>query len=531
MQTTEMVEMEAGYFMDDKVVIKTSEAIPFYTPNIVSPAEYKMKIKVNGNTFNGTSCIKWTHRDNKPLQTLYIQGEYTNLEITSHEDCKIDRDKNVTLIMLNKPLSINESVAINIDFCGDMVTSPFCDGDGSVIMPKNYDDSWPPWYPVLTWDMPVCGHYHLEVDEPKGYRICATGRRDGNTYTQDFVRVFGLLFCKGLEYIEQAVGDVTVKAFFKQSDQIAAGRLMDTSVDAIQFFQELMGFYPQHSYSFLPYSSKWMGGGNWSTGIAFFHSMDSYNEAECGEKLWIAAHEICHHYFMEYIPDGDYCGWLEIGLGMVMDEEYSISRGIANRGLGKVKSSAGSVIKYHQDGNDTTIWRTIEAFNHANKSGNDYQSIIRHDKAFCVMQMLKQVIGKEALLDAMKRILNEYAGKALRTMDFWRICEEISGMRLDWFFTDLLYSNRLAGYKITSIEGIDEGTSVTVESFGDYKFPVCIDARLPDGSILRQQLNRLMCKQVIFFDAKPEDIEVWINTDGQLLIQTYDAINVYGGDC
>jgi len=419
-----------------------NQTIPFYTPVTVSRAAYNMALSVDGMRLNGMSCIKWTHEGNMPLQILQIKGDYTTLALETHENYAVERDENVTLITLSHPMVQGEEITIKIEFSVALVISPFCDGDGSVLMPENYETpsyNHNMWYPMLAWDMPMCGDYKVEVNEPEGYRICATGARNGSVYTQDCARIFGLLLCKGLDYYEQVSGDVVVKAFYKAGNETAAQRLVDTSLDAIEFYRNLVGFYPQQSYSFLPYSSVWNGGGNWSTGIAFFHRMEQFNDLEKGNKPWIAAHEICHHYWGEYVPDGDYCGWLWIGLGMMMDEEYSISRGIAPLNL----NCAESVLKYHQQGNDTTIWRSVEAFEDAEESGNDYNSIIRHDKSYCVMSMLKRIIGKECFFAIMRHILSEYAGRALRTMDFWRICEEKSSMRLDWFFVDCLYSNRI----------------------------------------------------------------------------------------
>ena len=493
--------------------IKNNEIMPFYTPVSITPAIYKMKIKINGMMLNGTSVIKWTHTGNKPLQTLQIKGEYDNLVLMSHENYMIEQSGDITLIILAEPLEQSESIAINIDFTLNIVNSPFCDGDGSVLMPKSkYKQIW---YPYLVWDIPVCGHYTVEINEPDGYLICATGKKNGNVYTQNNVYIFGLLLCKGLEYSEQKTGNVIVKAFYKSKNKSAAQKLMETSSDAIEFYRELVGFYPQHSYSFLPYSSEWGGGGNWATGIAFFHSMHEYNNLAEGEKPWIAAHEICHHYWGEYVLDGDYCGWLWIGLGMMMDDEYSASRGLTWVNSGR----AQQVINYYTRGNDISIWRTMEMMKQAERN-NDYNSIIRHSKSYSVMYMLKQIIGKEVLLDIIKYILKEYVGCTLRTMDFWRICEEKSGMRLDWFFNDCLYSSHMAGYEITSVESGDKGLTAHIESFGEFKFPIYAEARINDGSTIHKRLNRLMDKQTIHFNISPNSAEITLNTDDRLLVQT-----------
>jgi len=495
--------------MKENILAEMKE-LPFYTPISVNPARYKMKLIINNElVLNGTSLIEWTHSGCKPLKILQIKGCYNKLMVTSCEKYTVEQDGIITLITLGNPLKQGESVSISIDFTTAMVTSPLCDGDGSVLMPEGEDGIW---YPYLAWDVQVGGHFAVEVTELEDYRICMTGEKIGNVYTQDYMRFCGLLLCKGLEYAEQEVANVTIKAFYKKGDEKAAKDLIATSADAIQYFKELIGFYPQNSYSFLPYSSKWGGGGNWSTGIAFFHSMHKFNDMDGNEKPWIVPHEIGHHYWGEYVIDGDYCDWLWIGLGMVMDEEYSINRAINDANQSRTKS----VVKYHQKGNDTTIWRSIEELQ---KVDNDYNMIIRHDKSFSIMQMLKQIIGKELLFDIMKYILNAYAGRELRTMDFWRICEEKSGMQLDWFFNDCLYSNRIATYEVTPIEKDGSNTSVIINSFADFKFPVTTEIRFSDGSVAYKKLNRLMDAQVFRFDTNSTIDEINLNPNGDTLLQ------------
>ena len=485
--------------------------IPFYTPISINPAIYKINLDIKDITLKGVSLIEWIHKGNNPLQVLQIKGKFDKLSLLSHENYIIEQNGDITLINLAHPLKDGEKVIINIEFTSHFVNSQFCDGDGSVLIPQS---SHIQWYPYLAWDIPVCGHYIVEVNEPDGYRICATGEKDGNIYTQDYVNIFGLLLCKGFEYSEQKVGDVTIKAFYKKENESAAKKLMETSADAIEYYRGLIGFYPQKSYSFLPYSSMWGGGGNWSTGIAFFHSMHEYNNLADDEKPWIAAHEICHHYWGEYVLDGDYCGWLWIGLGMIMDDEYSASRGLTWANSGR----AQSVINYYKNGNDISIWRSVEDIKKAERD-NDYNSIIRHSKSYSVMYMLKQIIGRETLLGIMKYILNEYVGCALRTMDFWRICEEKSGMRLDWFFNDCLHSSHVAGYEITSVEKYENGVTAKIDSFGDFKFPIYAEARSNDGAIIRKQLNRLMNTQSLHFDIS-DNAEIKLNIDDRLLVQT-----------
>lgn len=401
----------------------------FFTPADLRPADYRLKLDANESSLRGVTHIKWTHHGTRPLSILRLCGQIDNLEISNHAGAICRENPDFARITLDAPMLPGDTIHLRADFSADMAISPLCDGDGSILMPNGNI-----WYPALLWDIPMGGDFSAEISAPDNFRICATGHQIGNIFQQNSVRKFGLLLCQNLEYAEIAAGDVAIKAHYPKADEPAMRELMKTTADAIAFFRDLLGFYPGRSYSMVKYSSSWSGGGNWATGIAHFHGLN-----RIGQNPWIAAHELAHMYFGEYVIDGDYVGWLWIALGMMLDEEFSESRGIAY----PWGDRAEAVYSYKQNGGDTTIWRSREALAAAEAANNDYNTHIRHDKAFCVIQSLAKTIGKTTLFAILRQILADYPGRPLRTMDFWQICENRTGMRLDKFFTDTLHSNDL----------------------------------------------------------------------------------------
>ena len=153
-----------SYIMNDNNIM------PFYTPISINPAIYKMKIDIKDMTLKGVSSIEWIHKGNNPLQVLQIKGKFEKLSLLSHENYAKEQNGDITLINLAHPLKDGEKIIINIEFTSHFINSQFCDGDGSVLIPQS---SHIQWYPYLAWDMPVCGHYTVEVNEPDGYRFLA----------------------------------------------------------------------------------------------------------------------------------------------------------------------------------------------------------------------------------------------------------------------------------------------------------------------------------------------------------------------
>ena len=299
--------------------------IPFYTPAYVEAANYFMEINITEKEIAGTVKIEWTHTGGKPLQILQVKGNVDGEIDVPGKKFSIERDETVRLIVLDEPLQHEETVCISVSFKTGITVSPLCDGNGCVLMPQGFEGRI--WHPYLAWDIVVGGNFSVDVNTQEDFQICAAGEKNGGSYILRNAVFFGLLLCRGLEHEEAFADGVSVNAYYKKGDEAAAARLLETSVDAILFFKNMTGFYPQRSYSFLPYSSKWGGGGNWSCGIAFFHGMQRMNGLGINERPWIAAHEVCHHYWGEHVRDGDHCGWLWVGLGMMMDEEYRIARG------------------------------------------------------------------------------------------------------------------------------------------------------------------------------------------------------------
>jgi len=127
------------------------------------------------------------------------------------------------------------------------------------------------------------------------------------------------------------------------------------------------------------------------------------------------------------------------------------------------------------------------------------------------MQLIKHVIGKDVLFAVMKRLLAACVLRPLRTMDFWLACEQESGMSLGWLFNECIYGGGIPGYEIVSVKGRE----AVVKSFGGFKFPAAVEAKLKNGRTETKRLNRLMETQTIIFESDIE--QAAINPDGLLI--------------
>jgi hypothetical protein len=78
-------------------------------------------------------------------------------------------------------------------------------------------------------------------------------------------------------------------------------------------------------------------------------------------------------------------------------------------------------------------------------------STIVYDKGAWVLHMLRHVVGDSAFFDILRTYYSEYAHGAAQTEDFQGVCEEVSGMDLDYFFDQWIYGTRYPKYEYSWI--------------------------------------------------------------------------------
>ncbi len=67
-------------------------------------------------------------------------------------------------------------------------------------------------------------------------------------------------------------------------------------------------------------------------------------------------------------------------------------------------------------------------------------SRVVYDKGACILEMLKYEIGEILFFKCINEYLKRYAYNSAKTEDFIKICNEISGRNLNWFFDQWIYS-------------------------------------------------------------------------------------------
>jgi hypothetical protein len=478
-------------------------------------------LDIEKNIYYGLGTIIWENTSNLPVGRICInkgiiaKNNLTIIEINgiSPDGFYLIYHDNFILIDLHRPLRYGDKFTIKTKFTADLPKSHFHGGD---IFEFN---SWVAWYPKLHWDEPIGSACRVSFESvTDGYEIFAAGDKKGNTYLENNIaNYYGFAVSKKMTSISAEIRGVAVTIVHYPEYKSCAEFILETALGALAFFIDFIGFYPYKSFTVLPGSSKWHGGGNFSSGIVFVHNFESYdpkNSEYIDYYKALVPHEIGHQYFWEYVLENERPDWLGLGLSIALDREYS-------QFVAGVKSFHKRMIcnymEYANENKNTTMILPEEEAGKAldgndNEYGSNYHGNICHGKAFSVMSMLIDIIGKDCYFEVMRHILKNYGGRVLYTPDFIKLCEEFSEMNLSWFFNQWLKSNKSLSYSLENIaETKTDGIyTVTVDvSRKDYIFaPVCVTAYFEDGSTQTIFTERLLNKQTLTFKSKSKYIKM-----------------------
>jgi len=498
----------------------------FFTPKKLSPADYTIDVSldIENNTYTGVETIVWQNESQLPINRFCIdRGIIATNDLTIEEINGTPPDERqllfhnrLILIDLPAPIVCGGQFTIKAKFSAQLPKSDYHEGDIFEF------DSEIAWYPKLYWDEPTGNTYKVTFGNvTDGYQVFAAGEKTGNTYSEyNIANYYGFAVSKIMTSISAEVRGIAVTIVHYPKYREFAEFMLETATDALDFFIDFIGFYPYKSFTVIPGSQKWYGGYIFSGGIVYVHNFESYdpnNQKFMDYFKAIVPHEIGHQYFWEYVIENESPGWLGLGLSMALDREYSQHKAGAKSFY---KSLIDDYLEYVDTGKNTTITLSEEDARRAlndedNEYGSDYNSHIRHGKSFSIMSMLIDIIGKDRFFNIMRHILNTHGGKPLYTPDFINICEEFSGISLNWFFVQWLKSNKSMSCSMGNIteRGTDGAYTVTVDVCRNDSIaaPVCVAAYFEDGSSQTIFTERLLSKQKLIFTAKSKCTKIIFN--------------------
>jgi hypothetical protein len=491
----------------------TAESGPIDPPR----ARYVIDCQIDpGGTLKGTETVEFVNTTRQPLSRLAVAWsrqadpsfriETGGRPVTMLDAAGDDNARSLVLVDFASPVQPGASVTLKVAF-----TRTFrLDRAGRVILLA--------WHPRVWWGRETHDDFSVKTSAPSGYVLGASAPLDPATgrYSARGVRSFGIVLAQGHEVMETKAGDVVVRAIHTKAGAECARLLLATAADAIQFYRNRFGFYPQQSFTIIPGGDAPVGGYPVATGIVVVHGQEKFDAKKPAFWKWITAHEIGHQYWLEHVLSADQgggWGWLMIGLGIYADREYSRTRGLAEQHREFFDEYIDAVRK----GIDTTVDLTPEQMEAVTW---DFNNIVTHGKGFCIISAFEVTLGRDAFDRIYRRCLHEYAGRPLGAPAFQVICEREIGGDLGWFFSQWVRSNRYLSYAVTGRSSEREGaeivTSVSVKRLGTLAMPVPVVAEFPGGVRQVRFTDRRLATQTVTFRSAVPPSDVRIDPDGNL---------------
>jgi tetratricopeptide (TPR) repeat protein len=380
------------------------------------------------------------------------------------------------------------------------------------------------WHPRL-WreNIPVRDSYKVKISAPPGYVMAISGRLNdvsGYYENEGVTTSFGIYLANNMMTAEKKSGDIQITALFNKEGEECARFCLDKAAEIIDFFKGSLGFFPHKFLYILPGSSRPMGGYPYASGIVVIHGEENFKTMPPLHWEWITSHEVGHQYWGEYVMSDDFpygytTSWLMIGMGICTDHEY-----VRFKKLSEEKHQA--FLKRYLDGVEKRVDTTVDApASLLRQQTYDRNNILIHGKGFSVLSALECALGKETFAKIFMKTLKDYGGRRLGYRQFWKICEDVSGENLAWFFEPWLRTNKYLCYQVISQDSTREGeryvSKVVVEpSLDSIRMPVPVKAVFEDGTSQLQSTDRFLKTNEFRFESRSKLKEVILDSEGQL---------------
>jgi len=201
-------------------------------------------------------------------------------------------------------------------------------------------------------------------------------------------------------------------------------------------FQNVVDMIDFYSSTYYPYPFDKYGIAEVVLSGAMEHqTLTAYGQSLITGNLqyeWITAHELAHMWWGDMVTLGDWRDiWLNEGFASYFDPLYVEYKYGWNAFQARMASYRNSYFIEDQ-------WSRFPIYDPLWMWGATV-----YDKGAWVLHMLRYVVGHDTFVDIMYTYADTYTYGVAVTPDFQGVCEQVSGLDLEWFFQQWIYE---AGY-------------------------------------------------------------------------------------
>ncbi|MDO9576967.1 MAG: M1 family aminopeptidase [Candidatus Cloacimonadales bacterium] len=244
--------------------------------------------------------------------------------------------------------------------------------------------------------------------------------------------------CQSYVELNDTFGDIPIRNFVPSNLVTSALEDFSNLPFMMEVFSEKYGMYPFEKY------------GNAVTNFATYSAMEHQTMTTMdndnitgnhGHEMTIA-HELAHQWYGDCLTHLTWCDvWLSEGFATYSEAVYMQAWQGFEAMVNYIEASIQNYYKNWAGNTPHTI------YNPANP--NLYFTPVTYEKAASVLHMIRLKVGDEVFWNIMQTFFSEYMNSNVITSDFQSVCETVSGLDFDQFFTQWIYGSGMPSYEYT----------------------------------------------------------------------------------
>ena len=353
------------------------------------------------------------------------------------------RPDSTLIVNLGQTVPAGDTFEVAIYYHGTPQTGGGVFGGGLSISPTLvYADNEPfgikRWLPILD-DPREKALLDFYITVPAGYEVVANGSFQGadtvgtqvtHHWHEGYpITPYLIVFAAAVQYAVwwdtlnvqgHPLPNVTA---VQEYDSVTAVGAFAHLEDMLNYFSETFGLYPfineKYGHVHAPY-------------CAMENQTNTFLEiAAWGDLVdWVVAHELAHQWWGDWVTLGDWRDiWLNEGFASYCEALYAGHRDGPEAYREYMQYQMDMAVTYEPyppyplyDPDDLFGWAVV------------------YKKGASVLHMLRHVVGDSTFFQILRTYGQTYAYSNAITEDFKAICEQVSGMDLDWFFDEWVYA-------------------------------------------------------------------------------------------
>lgn len=317
--------------------------------------------------------------------------------------------------------------------------------------------------------------------------------------------------------------DVPIHILFKKSSKNKWQNIaLKNAATGLKWLHDLIGEYP---YPQLVVCEGVLSGGMEYPMVTILGHTD----------LTLIVHEICHQYFYGALANNEqYEAWLDEGI-VTYISEFLVEQNVPQENMTAVPSipiqtafikeqfgpyelndiKLNSLYYYFYSGFARPI--ATKCFEIKNRYLYSYNVYLLPSRFF---KMLDYLVGRETFKQIIHTYYVQYKFRHVKGVDFQKICEQVYGKDLDWFFDQWLGKTIRIDYACTDVSSMKQNngqwkTDIVIKRLGNGVMPVEIQFLTRSGDTIRKRwkgdapettISLLTNSKIKDFQLDPDDI-------------------------